>query len=332
MTQIIGKLNPLAIFLIGLIVAIFFIAIVASIIVRKKYKNIGQAIQDIKEGREDLNKYHVLKSIVRDYKMSAERNLDEVNTQAIIEHNFNSELSMLYLVERFVKNSVSLMIILGLLGTFYGLTLSIGDLVKLLGNGANSEALNSIDSIVGGLINSVEGMSVAFVTSLFGIASSVVITIVNILVNLEETREAVMVKMEEYLDNKVALEFKRPLEKQYDMVTGELRTIFKDFGSKMEDNFKYVINTQAENLSRATKEMESASVSLLKAIKDFDSSLETFSENTRDFSEFNHHLKTNIERMNVAFSDFTDDIKENKESETYKEIAIALDKLNKKIR
>ena len=59
----------------------------------------------------------------------AARRSGERNTQAIIEENFQAELGSLLLAERFVRAATGLVIILGLLGTFYGLTLSIGKLV-----------------------------------------------------------------------------------------------------------------------------------------------------------------------------------------------------------
>jgi hypothetical protein len=52
----------------------------------------------------------------------------------------------------------------------------------------------------------------------------------------------------------------------------------------------------------------------MQAISMFAASLETFSDNTRDLTEFNHHLKTNIERMNVSFADFTDTLKDTTEN------------------
>ncbi|EOD01895.1 MotA/TolQ/ExbB proton channel family protein [Caldisalinibacter kiritimatiensis] len=323
MFQLLDKLstNPLAIVIIFFILAILFISIVASLVIRKKYQTLGQALEEIKKGNINSNS-HVLSSIIKEYRNAASDNLEEVNTQAIIEKNFNKHLKWLYIGERFVKSSVSLMIILGLLGTFYGLTLSIGKLVELLNNSTNSEVLNSMDSIVDGLIKSVKGMSVAFLTSLFGIGSSIIITVYNMIFNIEDVRVALMVEVEEYLDNTVASEFNTGVKDQYTDISDTLKTTFEQFGNQINDSFKYVINTSSENLAAATKEIGDSTRTLLHVIQIFEKSVNTFNENTRDFSEFNHELRTNIQRMNIGFSDFTREIKD-----TVQKISDSVDKL-----
>lgn len=55
-----------------------------------------------------------------------------VNTQAVVEQHFQVSLRGLLLGERFIRSSTGLTIILGLVGTFLGLTLSIGRLAHLI--------------------------------------------------------------------------------------------------------------------------------------------------------------------------------------------------------
>lgn len=309
MFAIFGKLNLLANIIIAVILVILFTAVTSSIVIRIKYKRLRQTLTDIKKGSKDVHNHNVIDMIIKDYKSSLEENTKEINTQAIIEKNFNNELKGLYTAERFIKHSVSLMIILGLLGTFYGLTLSIGDLVKLLSNSGNTEVMSSVDSIVGGLISSVKGMSVAFVTSLFGIGSSIILTIFNIFNNVSETRESVMVEIEEYLDNRVAAELNKDKVDDYTLLVNAMETALEKFGSRLDRQLKNVLDFSGQNLAAAAKEMENSSLSLLKSISLFDKSLENFRENTRDFSEFNYNLRTNIERMNVTFADFIEELK-----------------------
>jgi hypothetical protein len=42
------------------------------------------------------------------------------------------------------------------------------------------------------------------------------------------------------------------------------------------------------------------------AVQHFESALETFATTTRDFREFNLHLKDNVQRMSLAFGDFSE--------------------------
>ena len=66
----------------------------------------------------------VLNRVLSDAEASV-RPPGERNTQAIIEEAFQAELQTPLLAERFLRAATGLVLILGLLGTFYGLTLSI---------------------------------------------------------------------------------------------------------------------------------------------------------------------------------------------------------------
>ncbi|WP_432666145.1 MotA/TolQ/ExbB proton channel family protein [Wukongibacter baidiensis] len=327
LSNIFSKLNPLAIVIIAVILTIFVAAFVVSLVVRKKYFKMLNDLQEDKNREASMFENKVLNYIIDDYKLAAKANVDQINTQAIIEKNFNKRLGSLYLGEKFVKKAVSLMIVLGLLGTFYGLTLSIGELVKTLASSGNIDVMDSMDSVIGGLINSVKGMSVAFVTSLFGIASSILLTITSIFFGVEEAREAVMVEMEEYLDNTLAKGIEKKEAPEVAM-KNELVESLRDFNVKLEESMKEITEVLSLRFASATSGMEQFSESLVKSVDKFDKSLNIFAENTRDFSEFNHHLKTNIQRMNVSFNDFTEDLKENT-----KEIAVGLqiEKLTKSV-
>jgi hypothetical protein len=42
----------------------------------------------------------------------------------------------------------------------------------------------------------------------------------------------------------------------------------------------------------------------------FESALQSFSSTTRDFREFNLHLKDNVQRMSLTFGDLSETLKE----------------------
>ncbi|SKC48907.1 MotA/TolQ/ExbB proton channel family protein [Maledivibacter halophilus] len=317
--NIFSKLNPLAIVIIVVILGIFISAFVLSLSLKKKYFTMLWDLQDEENKESSMFENKVFNKIVDDYKLAAKGKSSEINTFAIIEKNFNNELKSQYQGERFVKRAVSLMIILGLLGTFYGLTMSIGELVKTLASSGGVDVLDSMDSVISGLIRSVRGMSVAFITSLFGIASSVLLTIINIFFGIEDIRESIMVEMEEYLDNILSQRIDEKKETPETLIKDELIASLNDFNGKLEESMKEISEVLSLRFASATSGIEQFSESLLKSVEKFENSLNVFSENTRDFSEFNHHLKTNIQRMNVSFNDFTEELKSNT-----KEIAIGL--------
>jgi len=324
MMNFIGQLNPVAIAIVVAIIGILIFAFVSSVSVKKKYKDLAKDFGINKSFDNPKFDNDVLNHIVDDFRAAATKNPDSVNTQAIIEKNFNFDLKKLQLGERFVKKSVSLMIILGLLGTFYGLTLSIGKLVELLTLNGSGQALESVDSIVGGLINSVKGMSVAFVTSLFGIVSSVIITVANVFYSVEDARVELMVEIEEFLDNGLGrVLIKRP-ETEMMKANERMQAAIDGFGEKVERSFKDLAGEVGYRLLTATDGIGQSAESLYGAVDKFEKALQGFSENTRDFSEFNYHLKNNIQRMSLSFSDFSDDIKKNADSlkETVETISV----------
>jgi hypothetical protein len=142
--------------------------------------------------------HRVLSRIAREAEEAAARS-GEVNTQALIEEGFQAELRPLLLAERFARASTGLVIILGLLGTFYGLTLSIGKLVHLVSADPGAAA-DVAQAVTHGLSEALTGMAVAFSNSLVGILSAVVLTALGVVSNVTDRRTALMVQIETYLD------------------------------------------------------------------------------------------------------------------------------------
>ena len=180
---------------------IFVVAFVANLIIRNRYINILEDL--LAWHRRKEGKFHsdILNKIVEDYKNTATESYSEVNTQAIIEKNFNLHLRILALGERFIKNSNTLLITLGLFGTFVGLTAAVAELSGLFIEMDISALMENagIQTLIRKLIGSLEGMSVAFVTSLVGVGCSIILTILLTIFSAEEARENLMYKLKNIL-------------------------------------------------------------------------------------------------------------------------------------
>ena len=283
------------------IAVIFVISFFTMLRVRGKYHKLQKDLKAAAVKKDSKFKNQVLGAIVEDYKRISMTARGEVNTQAIVENNFNTRLNGLGLGERFVKNSVSLMVVLGLLGTFYGLTLSVGKLVELLSTSGNSDLLVGMDSVITGLISSVKGMSVAFSTSLAGVSGSIVITVLGIIINIEEARQSLMVQLEDYLDNTVEQELLQYKESDLSRMSMAIITSFDGFSSKVEDVLRSTVVDFSDKLAMASNNIEKSSKCLEGTIMKFEEALAVFNNNTRDFGEFNYNLRGNIERMDVGF-------------------------------
>jgi hypothetical protein len=173
----------------------------ANVFLRARYAELEKDLRESGAAGRSVS-HPVLDRIVRDAKEAARRS-PEVNTQAIIEEAFHAELSSMLLAERFVRASTGLVIILGLLGTFYGLTLSVGRLVHLVSTDAGGTADVS-QALTTGLTQALMGMAVAFSNSLLGIVSAVLLTLAGVFSNVGDRRTALMVQVETYLDRLIA--------------------------------------------------------------------------------------------------------------------------------
>jgi hypothetical protein len=140
----------------------------------------------------------VLNCIVRDVRQAV-RQSSPLNVQAIVDDNVQSELKTMLTAERFVRAATGLVIILGLLGTFYGLTLSIGRLVHLV-SADNGSVTDATQTITSGLTRALAGMAVAFSNSLLGIASAVILTVLGVFSNVTDRRVAWMARVENFVE------------------------------------------------------------------------------------------------------------------------------------
>ncbi len=301
LTNMTGKLDDMGYIIVQLILGIFLVSFFAMLCIRSRYGGLRNELNKLSSRKESRAKSDFLQNIITEYKVVSFASCAEINTQALIEKHFFTRLTGTSLGERFVKHSVSLMIVLGLLGTFYGLTLSVGRLVEMLTQSGSREMLSNMDSIILSLITSVRGMSVAFITSLTGIAGSILITIFSILADIDGVKQSVMVQLEEYLDNVVEPELAKEKDTELKKMCRTITSAFDEFGNRIDGILKMTLSDFGDRLSAATSSIENSSRCLEGTINKFDETLQNFNKNTRDFSEFNHNLRSNIERMDVSF-------------------------------
>jgi hypothetical protein len=253
--------------ILGATITTLVLAIVMNLWLRSRYAAIGKDLV-APRAPEDFFDEPVLRRIVEDATVAVQRS-SEANTQAIIEDRFATDLRPMLLAERFVRAATGLVIILGLLGTFYGLTLSIGRIVQLVAVEA-APAVDINQGVSQGLTRALSGMSVAFSNSLVGVLSAVILTVVGILSSIPDRRAAVMLQIETYLERALV---RQPRAVSAPAVAGE-------------------------SFAR-----------LDTAVGRFEAALQGFATNTRDFREFNAHLKDNIARLSLAFGDLSDTLK-----------------------
>jgi methyl-accepting chemotaxis protein len=287
-----GLLQRLSLFdvrgyiIVSAIVLCFLISLLTTLGVRARYARIAADLAE-KSGVVPFET-PLLRHIVQEVRDRARSALGgPPNVQAIIEHNLQQQLRGALLGERFVRASTGLVIILGLVGTFYGLSLSISKLVSLLS--ADSGTVDITQALTVGLTDTLSGMSVAFTSSLAGIAAAILLTLLGVVLNVSSARTALMLQLETYLDRLLATDLAlAPAAAPSDgaAATREARAL-----AQLLDSFGQSVAQLDGTMTR------------------FESALQNFSTTTRDFREFNLHLKDNVQRMSLSFADLSEVLK-----------------------
>ncbi len=273
MQGILGALSILdarAYLIIAAILLVLVVSIGLSLYIRGRYAELERDLST-HAGPEQPFSDRMLTRILADARNSRQWYGQGADHQASIEQHFQSELGGLLLGERFIRAAPGLTIIFGLVGTFYGLALSIGKMVVLV-SGGKGAATDVASAMTQGLTQSLSGMSVAFSTSLFGIAAAVVLTLFGVFVNVPDRRTALLIAIETHLG----------------------RVLGGEGGARGRAGAEPMM-----------AEFAGAVAALRQSVDHFDSALQAFASTTRDFHEFNHHLKDNVQRMSLSFSDLS---------------------------
>lgn len=262
--------------IIVVITLLLVLGVVTSLFQRARYAAMTKEVLS-DPGPGGVYDFRVLNRAVADVERTLARlpkggRSDGVNVPAIIERAMQLELSGMLMGERLIKANAGLLITLGLVGTFYGLTRSIGKLVGIVSSDFSPQA-DVAEPLTRGLTDALGGMSVAFTTSLAGILAAILVTLLGVFANVAERRAAFMIQLELHLDRLVAAwEAEQPVK-------------------------------GAEATLQATEQFDDAVRALETTIGRFEGALAQFADNSRDFHEFNVHLKDNIQRMSLSFAD-----------------------------
>jgi len=162
------------------------------------------------------------------------------------EDNFGARLQLISYLSGFL-------VLLGLLGTFLGLTItlqSMGGILSTLAGGLSDASDSSILKVMIELIvqlqNPMTGMGTAFSTSLFGLSASAVIGLAGIL--LRRMHDQLKRKLENWLNDRTELLARMQVEGNIDFPTGQ------DTGAQMA-----ALSRQMEKNNEALLEMLDAS-------------------------------------------------------------------------
>jgi len=222
--------------------------------------------------------------ITEEYKEVYREGIENTNTGIIINMALEAYQKPCLLGESFLKKVNSLLISLGLFGTFLGLTSAIGNIGGILAGSEGQLFIESMESdIFNILISSFNGMSVAFITSLFGIGFSILLSISAGLIGAPDAKRLFITQLEEYLDIRLASEiqeskFKLALDykDQMNILTDTLAETVQQFNTTLRSytselsSLKNFNSEFKKNLILSQKDTDMLCNSLGQASKAFD--------------------------------------------------------------
>ena len=261
---------------IGILICIFIMIlaityITMAILVRKVY---FKAIEDIniRKLKNQEGSSILVKETIDTFNEYLKNGIKNINTEALIDEKIPT-------MENYMKYIISTVIVLGLLGTFIGLTGSIGSIHKVIDKiiveGGN------IDEFLNGISIPLSSMSTAFFTSITGILSSILLRAIAIATYVPY-REKYYSLMENYLDNILLAERDSDFERLLLNLTKNMNTAMRN----MCDNISGTFEREIQSLSRP--------------INDFKRSVDSLRRVSERNEEATKELSSNIDKYSTA--------------------------------
>ncbi len=260
-----------------------------------------------------------MQDLIEDYRETASSQQD-MNTQALIEsHFYKQPIRWLGLFKfpignasRLLEHLPSFTIILGVLGTFIGLTESMFSMQKALLTMGGTGSQVTADSILSTIASPFKGMSLAFLTSIAGIGGSLLLNLVQggFLSKGESISyivEKLLTTFESLLDHTIQKELL--LDKPRD----PFEKILDRLATRIGESFQITLGDFSKDMVTFTKELKSSVSSLDALLSDFSEhrqALTQSSENLVTFGEHFHETTEQYKTMNQSISTQIDRLKE----------------------
>lgn len=296
---------------VGLILIVISLGVIYNIRVKGKYERLLKDFQESewvnvpnKDNQKELKFFNSeLKSMADEFRKSATKGTNNINTEVIIQKNIDRKI----LKEESIANILpAISIALGLIGTFLGLTIAIMATTGILSNGTQSMVDFSRSMNM-----PLASMSSAFWTSIIGVIGSVVLNCLNI--NLKRAKEDFYDVFEDYLDN---ILFSIYMKSEKDMISDFMNGVLGELSVKLYDLFNSGINNLVQGINRNTLDMTSTFNGMNKHMKDLDNivadfrisvmgiktPIKSFGESLEKFSRISTEFCNSVSSTNNKFS------------------------------
>lgn len=210
------------------------------------------AFGKLKLNDSSLNSYPITKSIAK--------NLGIISSSKTItktlEEILDELLSIIESGKDISKYLINLAVFLGLIGTFYGLLLTIGSVTNVIDGLSIEQQDFSVffNTLRDGLKSPLSGMTIAFSSSLFGLVTSLILGLYDIIIRGAKQ------SYYEFCENQIRLYYRSSPKSKADS-----SNLTQVLNSKLDDLVNG-INKINENLSNSNKELKEEIVTELKTV------------------------------------------------------------------
>ena len=306
-----SKINIISWIVYGFIAVDMYFYIKYEKRLEKYFKTLLNDFNEYKDKQSDF-KSDTLNKIKAEFIDSLHK-VANVNTQVIIEKHLYPEDNKLKKQESKLDYLTNLSTILGLLGTFIGLTFAI----KSIGDTLTS---TSVESFLLELKPAISSMSGAFITSIVGLIASIVMNV--FFSKCRITKQNLVDAIEDYLDNEEAKNKVNDTNSMLNMLQKMVDSIdAMNLNTQKSANQMESLVSDIEDLNKEMKgfnnTMEQNSKNLVEAtngfndvIDKFEKPLNSFTNSMNDFinsyNGMDYKIKELSELVNNSFKDIVD--------------------------
>jgi hypothetical protein len=240
-----------------------------------------------------------------------------VNSQVLIEnHFFKQRIRLLGLfqtpignVVRMLRQLPSISIIIGVLGTFIGLTMSMYSMQEILLSLGNQSSGLSVSNIVSSISRPFQGMSTAFLTSIAGISGALFLTLLQTGFfskghAVSYLQAEIAGECEAFLDHKLNAH----IEQQKPQDTME--KLLDRLVAKVEESFQKSVGRFGEDMTRFTAGLEHAIEEVQKILTTQREHSDVFAESTDTLERFGQQFSETTEKLSATHSGMEHGIKQ----------------------
>ncbi|WP_413166352.1 hypothetical protein ACL6C3_06520 [Capilliphycus salinus ALCB114379] len=281
--------NYLVILIVALVIIPAVVAVFLRMVLHYHLTNQGNQVWRLIYGKVSGSKPRLIQDL-ESRLAQARRELERVNTGALIDHIYSQERVFFISCEQvdyFTRILPNLLLSFGLLGTFVGITINLAALSQAV----SATDSTDLSSLLQQIQQPLQGMGIAFITSLTAILFSAFLTIVNFLFNTTFAKNKLLSALEDYLDNiyQPTLKGETHLDKIVQGMVNTFDRFLHQFSQSIQGSIQAALQEKIQEVSEAqikTNQLaEQVYHRLMEASLQVTQSSENFQQTTNKFME-----------------------------------------------